>query len=97
MIGLGSGALKIFVALEPCDMRKSFNGLYALAEETLQADPKNGALFVPLSANVSTGWQRPRACRSMSNATSRISLACRPGRFLSGQRRMSTVSIRQTT
>lgn len=27
MIGLGSGALKIFVALEPCDMRKSFNGL----------------------------------------------------------------------
>ena len=24
-----SGSLKVFVALEPCDMRKSFNGLYA--------------------------------------------------------------------
>ena len=31
MIGLGNGALKIFVALEPCDMRKSFNGLYEAA------------------------------------------------------------------
>lgn len=31
MIGLGHGALKIFVALEPCDMRKSFNGLHELA------------------------------------------------------------------
>lgn len=31
MIGLGSSALKIFVALEPCDMRKSFNGLYEAA------------------------------------------------------------------
>ena len=28
MIGLGYGSLKIYVALEPCDMRKSFNGLY---------------------------------------------------------------------
>lgn len=31
MIGLGNGALKIFVGLEPCDMRKSFNGLYEAA------------------------------------------------------------------
>ena len=28
MIGLGKAALKIFVALEPCDLRKSFNGLF---------------------------------------------------------------------
>lgn len=41
-----TGSLKIYLAVEPCDMRKSFNGLYALAEEMLQADPKNGALFV---------------------------------------------------
>ncbi len=27
-------------------MRKSFNGLYALAEDTLKVDPKSGALFV---------------------------------------------------
>lgn len=41
-----SGSLKIYLAIEPCDMRKSFNGLYALAAETLQADPRSGALFV---------------------------------------------------
>ena len=35
MIGLGSGTLKIFVALEPCDMRKSFNGLYEAATSHL--------------------------------------------------------------
>jgi len=40
------GSLKIYVAIEPCDMRKSFNGLYALAEDKLQSDPKSGALFV---------------------------------------------------
>lgn len=40
------GSLKIFVALEPCDMRKSFNGLHAVAAEKLGEDPKNGALFV---------------------------------------------------
>jgi transposase len=40
------GSLKIYVAIEPCDMRKSFNGLYAAAEEKLGSDPRSGALFV---------------------------------------------------
>jgi len=31
MIALGNAALKIFVALEPCDLRKSFDGLFAIA------------------------------------------------------------------
>jgi transposase len=35
MIGLGKAALKIYVALEPCDMRKSFNGLFAAASQQL--------------------------------------------------------------
>lgn len=39
-------SLRIHVALEPCDMRKSFNGLHALATETLKEDPRSGALFV---------------------------------------------------
>ena len=30
-----SGSLKIFVSLEPCDMRKGFNGLEALVREVL--------------------------------------------------------------
>lgn len=41
-----TGSLKIYLAVEPCDMRKSFNGLYALAENKLKLDPQSGALFV---------------------------------------------------
>ena len=41
-----SGSLKVFVALEACDMRKGFNGLHALVTERLGEDPKAGALFV---------------------------------------------------
>ena len=41
-----SGSLKIFVALEPCDMRKGFNGLYGLVGDRLGEDPRTGALFV---------------------------------------------------
>ena len=40
------GSLKIYVGIEPQDMRKSFNGLYAVAEEKLKEDPQNGAIFV---------------------------------------------------
>ncbi len=41
-----AGSLKIWVALEPCDMRKSFNTLHALVSERLREDVKSGALFV---------------------------------------------------
>jgi len=41
-----SGSLKVFVALEACDMRKGFNGLYGLVTQRLGEDPKAGALFV---------------------------------------------------
>lgn len=46
MIGLGAGALKIFVALEPQDMRKSFQGLSELAMEHLGEELTREALFV---------------------------------------------------
>jgi transposase len=39
-------AVRIFVALEPTDMRKQFDGLYAAAREVTQADPFSGHLFV---------------------------------------------------
>ena len=45
MIGLGSH-LKIYLALEPCDMRKSYDGLGALAEAFAPGRLKEGALFV---------------------------------------------------
>ena len=41
-----TGGLKIFVALAPCDLRKSFNGLQALVSERLGEDLRGGALFV---------------------------------------------------
>jgi transposase len=41
-----TGGLKVFVALEGCDMRKGFNGLYGLVRERLGEDPRSGALFV---------------------------------------------------
>ena len=41
-----SGSLKVFVAVEACDMRKGFNGLHALVTERLGEDPRQGALFV---------------------------------------------------
>lgn len=46
MIGLASGALKIFLALEPQDMRKSFQGLSELAVEHLGEELRRESLFV---------------------------------------------------
>ena len=41
-----SPSQRIFLALEPVDMRKHFDGLWALASEKLQEDPFGGAWFV---------------------------------------------------
>ena len=41
-----SPATRVFVALAPVDMRKSFNGLYTYAQEVLQQSPTSGHLFV---------------------------------------------------
>jgi transposase len=41
-----SRATRIFVALNPVDMRKSFNGLYAYVQTVLGQDPLTGHLFV---------------------------------------------------
>ena len=38
--------VKIFVALEPVDMRRGFDGLSALVQETLEQDPLSGHLFL---------------------------------------------------
>ena len=41
-----TGSLKVFVALEPVDLRKSFSGLEGLVSERLGEDLRQGALFV---------------------------------------------------
>jgi transposase len=41
-----TGSLKIYVAVEPCDMRKGYEGLAGLVTTALQKDLRSGALFV---------------------------------------------------
>ena len=41
-----SPATRVFVALNPVDMRLSFNGLYAQVQSVLGQDPLTGHLFV---------------------------------------------------
>ena len=41
-----TGSLKIYVAVEPCDLRKSFEGLSGLATTVLEQDIRGGSLFV---------------------------------------------------
>ena len=45
MISAGP-ATRVFVALEPVDMRKGFDGLYGLVAHQLQEDPRSAHLFV---------------------------------------------------
>jgi transposase len=45
MIGLGP-ATRILLAVEPVDGRLSFNGLFALVQNRLAADPLSGQVYV---------------------------------------------------
>jgi transposase len=45
MFGL-SAAVRVYLATEPADMRKSFDGLAALASGSMALDPLSGHLFV---------------------------------------------------
>ena len=38
--------LRIFLCLDPVDLRKSFDGLFALVQQQLHLDPLSGHLFV---------------------------------------------------
>lgn len=37
--------MRVFVAVEPVDMRKQFDGLWAIARDKLGEDPRGGAVF----------------------------------------------------
>lgn len=40
------GQTRVYMYGSPCDMRKSFNGLTALAKNVMKMDPLSGHLFV---------------------------------------------------
>ena len=44
MLGLPT-PLKIYLAVEPIDARKQFDGLWAVAQHRLRENPREGALF----------------------------------------------------
>jgi transposase len=44
-------SVRIHLAVEPVDMRKSFNGLWSAVSECLQEYPRSGALFVFINKN----------------------------------------------
>lgn len=46
MISLGGAATRVFIVTGSTDMRKSFNGLYAIVRRQLQQDPASGHVFV---------------------------------------------------
>ena len=41
-----SAATRVFVAVQPVDLRRSFNGLFACVQQQLRLDPLSGHLFV---------------------------------------------------
>ena len=43
------GQIRVHLYGHPCDMRKSFTGLYALTQHGLRADPLSGDLYVFIS------------------------------------------------
>jgi transposase len=43
------GSVRIFLHERPVDMRKSFDGLYALVKHVLEEDPLSGSLYVFVS------------------------------------------------
>lgn len=48
----------ILLAVEPVDMRKSFNGLHAVVAQVLEEDPTSGTLFLFSNRK----HDRPKSC-----------------------------------
>jgi hypothetical protein len=81
MLNLGNAALKVFLALDPCDMRKSFNGLHPLAADHLQLAPAH-----PSGKPSGRTFSKPPDSRSMKRpSTTSTPARDRPRRAASGR------------
>jgi transposase len=80
-------AVRIYVATEPVDMRKSFHGLAAAVRGQLDLDPSSGHLFVFTNrrANLLKAifWDRTGyaiLAKRLSRGTFRLPVEAQPGR-----------------
>jgi transposase len=78
--------MAIYAATSPVDLRRSFDGLAAAAQEALGHDPKSGALFlfVNKAGNrlKALWWDRTGYCllyKRLERGTFRIPAVLRPG------------------
>ncbi|MDD5405283.1 MAG: IS66 family insertion sequence element accessory protein TnpB [Sulfuricella sp.] len=80
------GQLRVHLYGQPVDMRKSFDGLYALTRHGLQQDPLSGHLFVFINRRATQMkvlyWDRTGFCLWAKRLES--------GRFLSDWRHVAT-------
>ena len=83
------GQVRVHVYGQPTDMRKSFDGLYALTRQELTQDPLSGRLFVFINRRATQMkvlyWDRTGFCVWAKRLEQ--------GRFLSDWRRATTREI----
>ena len=80
------GQVRVHVYGQPVDMRKSFDGLYAVTRQKLGQDPLSGRLFVFINRRATQMkvlyWDRTGFCVWAKRLE--------PGRFLSDWQRVTT-------
>src|SRR5450759_2152322 len=83
------GQVRVHVYGEPVDMRKSYDGLYAVTRQKLDQDPLSGRLFVFINRRATQMkvlyWDRTGFCVWAKRLEQ--------GRFLSDWRRVTTREI----
>jgi transposase len=91
-----SGSLKVFVALEACDMRKGFNGLHALVTQRLRPTP---ITCWRLKATKARPLQRLRSfwMRPLSGRTKIWVLWRRPTKAMAGWKPADTGRVERLT
>jgi transposase len=90
-----SGSLRVFLALEPCDTRKSFDSLHALVATHLGEDPRGGAVFAFTNRSRTLIKLLHWDGTGLWIHAKRLEKAPSPGRSLPGEDRQSSSSHRK--